>query len=120
VISIVDDDESVREAMEARMRSLGFHAETFPSAGDFLVSPVIERTSCLIADINMPGMTGIELHRHLVNSGYGIPTILMTAYLNKEERIRALADGIKCYLAKPFEDAELLRCVRSSLSSGTG
>jgi FixJ family two-component response regulator len=119
-ISIVDDDESVREAMEARMKSLGFHARTFPSAADFLASPGIEHTSCMIADIHMPHMTGVELHRHLVDSGFEIPTILITAYPNDEVRARALADGVKCYLVKPFDDDELLRCVRSALANGTG
>ena len=79
-ISIVDDDESIREAMEARMKSLGFHARTFSSAADFLAFPGIEHTSCLIADINMPHMTGVELYRRLVDLGYEIPTILITAY----------------------------------------
>jgi FixJ family two-component response regulator len=120
LISIVDDDESVREAMEARMKSLGFQAQTFPSAGDFLASPDIKHTACLIADINMPDITGVQLHRHLVDSGYEIPTILMTAYPNDEVRVRALADGVKCYLAKPFDDAELLRCVGFALGSETG
>jgi len=119
-ISIVDDDESIREAMEARMKSLGFQARTFPSAGDFLASPGIEHTSCMIADINMPHMTGVELHRHLLDLGYEIPTILITAYPNDEVRARALADGVKCYLAKPFDDEELIRCVRYALGDATG
>jgi len=119
-ISIVDDDESVREAIEARMKSLGFHAQTFPSAGDFLASPSIKHTSCMIADINMPHMTGVELYRRVVDLGYAIPTILITAYPNDEVRARALADGIKCYLTKPFDDEELVRCVRSALGDETG
>src|SRR5436305_12878792 len=115
MISIVDDDESVREATEARMRSLGFHAQAFPSAADFLASPNIENTACMVADINMPQMSGVELYRRLVDLGYAIPTILITAYPDDQVRARALADGVKCYVVKPFEDEELLRCVRSAL-----
>ena len=93
----MDDDESIREAMEARMKSLGFRAWTFPTAGDFLASLSIKYPSCLIADINMPQMTGVELYRRLKDLGYEIPTILITAYPNDEVRVRALADGVKCY-----------------------
>ena len=119
-ISIVDDDESIREAVEARMKSLGFHARTFPSAGEFLASPGIEHTSCMIADINMPHMTGVELYGHLVDLGYEIPTFLITAYPNDEVRARAMADGIRCCLVKPFDDEELVRCVRSAQGIDTG
>lgn len=118
LISIVEDDESVREATEAQMRSLGFNAQTFPSATDFLASPDIENTSCLIADINMPHMTGVELHRRLLDLGYAIQTILITAYPNDEVRARAMADGVICYLVKPFDEEELLRCVRLALGKG--
>ena len=120
VISIVDDDESIREAVEARMMSLGFHAQTFSSAADFLASPSVAHTSCMVADIHMPHMTGVELYRRLVDLGYEIPTILITAYPNDEVRTRALADGVKCYLGKPLDDEELIRCVRSALSNETG
>ena len=102
------------------MKSLGFDARTFSSAADFLASPCIEHTSCMIADIHMPHMTGVELHRRLVELGYDIPTILITAYPNDEVRTRALADGVKCYLGKPLDDEELIRCVRSALSNETG
>ena len=102
------------------MKLLGFDARTFPSAIDFLASSCIETTSCMIADINMPQMTGVELHRRLVELGYAIPTILITAYPDEDVRARALADGVKCYLVKPFEDEELLRCVRSALGEEAG
>jgi FixJ family two-component response regulator len=120
LISIVDDDESIREAVEARMKSLGFHAQTFSSAVDFLASPGIANTSCVISDINMPHMTGVELYKNLVDLGYEIPTILITAYPNDEVRASALADGVKCYLVKPFDDEELVRCVRYALSDEAG
>ena len=116
LISIVDDDESVREATKGLMKSLGFSAEVFPSAEDFLASRHLRRTSCLIADVNMPRMTGIELHRRLKASGKTIPTILITAYPDESIRARALIDGVICYLSKPFDEDDLLVCISSALA----
>jgi CheY-like chemotaxis protein len=74
----------------------------------------------MVADIHMPHMTGVELYRRLVDLGYEIPTILITAYPNDKVRARALAEGVICYLVKPFDDEELVRCVRYALSNDTG
>jgi len=115
LISVVDDDESMREAVRGLMKSLGYTAEAFASAEEFLSSRQVPRTSCLIADVQMPGMTGLELHRHLMASGKTIPTILITAYPDDSARDRALGDGVVCYLSKPFDENDLLACVRSSL-----
>ena len=115
-ISVIDDDESMREAMRGLMKSLGYTAQTFASAEEFLGSCQVPRTSCLIADIHMRGMTGLELHRHLVASGKTIPTILITAYPDDTVRKRALEDGVVCYLSKPFDANDLLACIRSSLN----
>jgi len=115
LISIVDDDESVREATKGLMKSLGFGAEAFPSAADFLTSRHLRRTSCLIADVNMPGMTGPELHHRLMASGNTIPTILITAYPDDDVRARALGAGVVGYLRKPFDEDDLLVCIRSAL-----
>ena len=115
IISVVDDDESVREATEARMKWLGFGARTFSSAVELLASPSIDETSCMVVDINMPHMTGIELYRRLIDLGYAIPTILITAYPDEDSRARALADGVICYLVKPFNDEDLLNCIRLAL-----
>jgi FixJ family two-component response regulator len=115
-ISVVDDDESMREAMRGLMKSLGYTAQTFASAEEFLNSCQVARTSCLIADVQMRGMTGLELHRHLVASGKTIPTILVTAYPDDTIRQRALEDGVVCYLSKPFDENDLFACIRSSLS----
>ena len=115
-ISVVDDDESMREAMRGLMTSLGYTAQTFASAEEFLNSCQVPRTCCLIADVQMRGMTGLELHRHLVASGKTIPTILMTAYPDDTVRERALQDGVVGYLSKPFDENDLLACIRSSLS----
>jgi FixJ family two-component response regulator len=117
LISIVDDDESMREAAKGLMKSLGYTAETFPSAEDFLQSQQVPRTACLIADVNMPGMSGLDLHRHLSTAGNRIPTILITAYPDNTVRERALNAGVICYLSKPFDEGDLLSCIHSALPS---
>src|SRR6202522_4519043 len=104
--------------MRRLMRSLGYSAEAFPSAADFLASPRLVETACLIADINMPAMTGLELYRHLIDAGYAIPTILVTAYPDDDVRARALNDGVVCYLRKPVDEKRLMQCVRAALHSG--
>ena len=118
LVSVVEDDRFFRESMRRLMRSLGYTVEAFPSAADFLASPRLNETACLIADVHMPGMTGIELHRHLVGAGYAIPTILVTAYPNDIDQDRALNDGVVCYLRKPVDEQHLLRCLRAALTSG--
>jgi len=102
-ISVVDDDQSMREAVRGLMKSLGYTTEAFASAEEFLNSRQVPRTSCLIADVQMPGMTGLELHRHLVASGKTIPTILITAYPDDSARERALGDGAD-FLNQRFRD----------------
>ena len=116
LISIVDDDESVREAIRGLMRSLGYRVEAVASAQEFLSSRHLRRTSCLIADMQMPGMTGLDLHRHLSASGKVIPTVLITAYPDDGVRERALAAGVSGYLSKPFDENDLLACIRSVLT----
>jgi len=115
LISVVDDDESMREAVRGLMKSSGYTAEAFASAEEFLSSRQAPRNSCLIADVQMPGMTGLELHRHLMASGKTIPTILITAFPDDSTRERALGDGVVGYLSKPFNENDLLACIRSSL-----
>src|SRR6202041_715390 len=78
LVSVVEDDQFFRESMRRLMRSLGYGVETFPSAADFLASPLLVETGCLIADVHMPAMTGLELHRHLIEMGHAISTILVT------------------------------------------
>jgi FixJ family two-component response regulator len=116
LISIVDDDESVREAIKGLMRSLGYRVVTATSAAEFLSSRHVRRTSCLIADMQMPGMTGLELYQRVSTSGKPIPTILITAYPDDGVRERALAAGVIGYLSKPFEEDDLLACIRSALT----
>ena len=100
------------------MRSLGYTVETFPSAADFLASPRLVETACLIADVNMPAMNGLELHRRLIDAGHAIPTILVTAYPDDVVRARALNDGVVCYLRKPVDEKHLIRCLRAALMPG--
>ena len=115
LISLVEDDQPFRDSMEKLMRALGYTVEAFHSAANFLASPMVADTDCLVTDVNMPGMTGVELHRHLVDAGYAIPTILVTAYPNEVDRNRALNDGVVCYLCKPVDDYQLESCLSSAL-----
>ncbi|HEV2617670.1 MAG TPA: response regulator [Candidatus Acidoferrales bacterium] len=117
LISLVEDDEPFRESMQKLMGALGYTVEAFSSAAKFLASPILANTDCLVTDINMPGMTGLELHRHLVEAGHAIPTILVTAYPDEVDRNRAVNDGVVCYLCKPVDDYQLERCLRSALKS---
>jgi FixJ family two-component response regulator len=119
LISIVDDDQPFRESMRKLVTLLGYTVEAFPSAADFLASRFLPETACLVADVHMPGMTGVELHRHLVNTGHAIPTILVTAYPDEAVRDRALKDGVVCCLSKPVDDHHLERCLRSALQPAT-
>jgi FixJ family two-component response regulator len=118
LVSVVEDDQFFRESMRRLMRSLGYRVEAFASAADFLASPRLGETACLIADVNMPAMTGVELYRHLIDSSHAIPTILVTAYPNDVDRIRALTDGVVCYLRKPVNEQQLKRCLHATLTSG--
>ena len=118
LISIIDDDQPYRESMRKLIMLLGYTVEAFPSAADFLASRHLPETACLIADVHMAGMTGVELHRHLVDARYAIPTILVTAYPDVVVRDQVLKDGVVCYLSKPVDDEDLDRCLRSALKRG--
>jgi len=117
VIAVVDDDESVREAVTGLLKSFGYRAVAFEGPNEFLNSTVLRNTACLIADVQMPDITGPELHRRLVQCGESIPTILITAHPDQAVRARALQNGVKGYLSKPFRDEELLEYIRSALGS---
>ena len=118
LISIVEDDRFFRESMRRLMKSLGYRVEVFPSAAAFLRSPRLAKTAALIADIYMPGMTGLELYRNLIDTGRPIPTILMTSYPDAEVEARALSEGVVCYLRKPIDEQHLVGCLRAALGSG--
>ena len=115
LVSVVEDDQFFRESMKRLMRSLGHRVETFASAVDFLASPRLAETACLIADVNMPVMTGIELYRYLKDSDNAIPTILITAYGDDDIESRTLNDGVICYLRKPVDEEHLKGCLLAAL-----
>jgi FixJ family two-component response regulator len=115
LVSVVEDDLFFRESMRRLMRSLGYTVEAYSSAADFLASPRLLETACLIADVQMPAMSGVELYRNLIDTGHTIPTILITAYPNDVDRASALNNGVVCYLSKPVDEARLMRCLRAAL-----
>jgi FixJ family two-component response regulator len=117
VISIIDDDESVRAATNRLVRSLGFVALTFACADDFLRSPRLDDTSCLIADVQMPGMSGIELQSTLIASGKDIPVIFITAFPDERIRTRAMEAGAVGFLSKPFKGSSLIQYIDDALNS---
>jgi FixJ family two-component response regulator len=100
------------------IRSLGYTAIAFECAQDLLKSKRRRSVSCVIADVQMPGMTGLELHDRLVASGEPVPTILITAFPDQRTRERALQAGVMCYLTKPFSEDDLLACIRTTLGGG--
>jgi FixJ family two-component response regulator len=120
LITIVDDDVMVCEATKDLVETFGFDSRAFTSAGEFLNSDCVSGTSCLIADVQMPGMNGLQLHRKLIASGRHIPVIFITAFLDERVRKRALRAGAVCYLLKPFDGENLRSCIRSALGYGKG
>ena len=119
VISIVDDDASVRDAMNGFVRSLGYVAATFRSAEEFLCSERLNDTSCLIADVQMPGLGGLELQGHLIAEGHPLPMIFVTAFPEERIRTRALKAGAFGFLSKPFEEETLIDCLNKALGRDT-
>jgi FixJ family two-component response regulator len=102
------------------MRSVGFIAKAFSSGDEFLRSPELSRTGCLVVDYNMPQMTGLDLHNSLTRLGNEIPTILITAYPSDDIRTRALQAGVICFLTKPFDESDLLNCIQAALDRAKG
>jgi len=117
LISIVDDDESVREATRGLVRSLGYVAATFASAEEFLDSEHRHDTSCIIADVHMPGLSGVDMQSHLVAEGHRLPMIFVTAFPDERLRARALAAGAFGFLSKPFNEEHLIGCLDKALNS---
>ena len=120
LISVVDDDESIRRTTTLLIESFGFRAAAFASAENFLKSGQMHDTSCLIVDVQMPGMSGLELQSELAAAGYDIPIVFMTAYENKVSRQQAMQAGAVAFLAKPFGDEQLLQTVRLALDHDSG
>ena len=114
-VSIIDDDTSVRVATNRLVRSLGYVAHTFASAEGFLRSAHVNDTACVIADVQMPGMSGIELQSHLIAQGRSVPMIFVTAFPEGSIRSRALEAGAICFLSKPVDGAILIECIDIAL-----
>lgn len=119
LISIVDDDQAVRDALQRMLRSYGFMTAVFASAEQFLASDRPRDASCLILDVRMPGMTGVGLHRHLLSEGCRIPIILITGSPTNGERERAMSMGAVSYLPKPVDERVLLETLREALQHGS-
>ena len=116
MISIVDDDESVRDALDSLLKSIGYRTEVFASATEFLRLGHNEDAKCLILDVRMPGLSGLELQRQLVASGSSIPIIFITAHGDEAARAQALAAGAVAFLRKPFTEEALLNAVQAALA----
>jgi FixJ family two-component response regulator len=120
VVSIVDDDDSVRVATTKLVRLHGFTAHAFSSAEEFLRSPQVSETSCLITDVKMPGMSGVDLYCRLIADGKRVPVIFMTAFPETPSRSMALDAGAAAFLTKPFDGRALIDCLRRALDGANG
>jgi FixJ family two-component response regulator len=116
LVSIVDDDPLAREGIRELVESLGYRALAFVSAQDFLQSGAIATTGCLITDLQMPGLSGLDLQEHLQAQGYHTPVILITAYPNEKHRSRAIGAGAIGFLSKPFEEQCLVDCLSVAMN----
>ncbi len=117
LVAIVDDDDLIRGALQGLLKAVGWPAQAFASAEEFLESGQQHQTACLIADIRMPGMSGLELQAKLNAERCRIPTIFITAHGDAKMRMQALRAGAVEFLAKPFDDEALLQSVRAALES---
>lgn len=120
LIAVVDDDEAICEATESLIRSVGLRAAVFASAEDFLRSSQLQDIACVIVDVRMPGMSGLELQRQLAAAHYAIPIIFITAHGDAETRAQALRAGAVDFLDKPFSAEVLLQAVQAALQSSRG
>ena len=120
LIACVDDDPTVLKAMEDLLDACGFPVDGFSSAEEFLDRGQLEATSCLITDVQLGGMSGLQLQERLAKLGFGIPTIVISAFVTEQVRIRALASGAQCVLSKPVSKDDLLKCIGDALRRGRG
>ncbi|MGN6748799.1 MAG: response regulator transcription factor [Xanthobacteraceae bacterium] len=117
LISIVDDDALARDGIRELVESLGYRADTFESAEHFLKSSMLGDTTCLITDVQMPGLSGLELQEALLSRGNPTPVIVITAYPNEKHQARALGNGAVGYLSKPFDEESLIECLSAAIMS---
>jgi FixJ family two-component response regulator len=115
LISIVDDDDALRNSLDDLIRSIGFRTEGFASAEAFLSSSQARDTACLILDVRMPGMNGLDLQRHIVAANWRVPIIFITSHADNDARGRALEAGAVAFLYKPFREEELLDAIDAAL-----
>src|ERR1700745_4383805 len=120
MVSIVDDDPLAREGIKELVESLGYRTRAFVSAQDFLQSGAITKTGCLITDLQMPGLNGLELQERLQAQGCHMPVILITAYPNEKHRSRAMSAGAIGFLSKPFEEQSLVECLAIAVKRPVG
>jgi FixJ family two-component response regulator len=120
LISVVDDDEPIREAINELISSLGYRSVKFASAEEFLSSDRLSDTSCVITDVRMPGLSGIDLQSHLIAQGHTMPIIFITAHADEMTRSRALSAGAIGFLGKPFNEGCLIKCLDTALSGFKG
>ena len=118
VISVIDDDASVRAAANNLLSSHGYLVHAFASAEEFLQSARLDDSSCVIADVQMPAMSGLDLLTHMRAKGYALPFIFITAFPEENVRARALKAGAICFLAKPFAGPALINCIETALNRG--
>jgi FixJ family two-component response regulator len=116
VISVIDDDASIRVAIDSLLRARSYIVYTFASASEFLQSPHLDEAACVITDVRMPNMSGVELQTAVRNQGRSVPFIFVTAFPEESARIQALHDGAVCFLSKPFDAPTLIRCVEAALA----
>jgi FixJ family two-component response regulator len=116
LISIVDDDDSLRRSLGNLLRSFGFRVQEFASAQAFIGAQNARETACLILDVRMPGMTGLDLQRHIAASGWRVPIVFITSHADDDARTRALAAGTVAFLSKPFREKEILDAINAALS----
>jgi FixJ family two-component response regulator len=116
LISIVDDDDSLRRSLGNLLRSLGFRVQEFASAQAFIGAQNARETACLILDVRMPGMNGLDLQRHIAASGWRVPIVFITSHADDDARTRALAVGAVGFLSKPFREQEILDAINAALS----
>lgn len=115
LICVVDDDDSVRVSLEGLLRSLGHRVEAFDSATAFMASAARGRADCVISDLQMPGMTGVEMKEAMIAAGEKTPVILITAFADDAQRVRAEKAGVTCFLPKPFTGEKLIDCLNRAL-----
>jgi FixJ family two-component response regulator len=117
LIAIVDDDETVRDGVQRLVRSLGYHASTFGSADEFLKAEQVHDTSCLITDVQMPGLNGIDLQDRLIARGHRIPIIFITGHPDDSVRARAMRAGAIGFLSKPLSPDHFIGCIEKALKA---